>query len=545
MSTLSGFKVATKLYAVIGFITVVLVAVGGIGYYVARTTSDGLETVYNDRVVCLQQLKEISDLYAINIVDTVHKVRDGAVGWAEGQRSLAEAKDKIARVWKSYAATTMVPEEQKLADEAARLFERADVAVGRLATLFVQQDRAGLVRFSAEELYPAIDPISTHIATLAALQLRIAKEEFDRTEVLYHRGRLALAAFIIGGVIISLLIAALIIRGLQRDLGGEPGYVRDIARSVANGDLTVDVALRGGDTGSVLYAMRSMVTGLRGLVGETVHISAAIASASTQLHATSEQIATGAEEVASQTSTVATASEEMSTTTSDIAANCTRAADTSRKASDSASTGSVVVKETILGMDRIAERVKQTAGAIDALGIRSEQIGKIIGTIEDIADQTNLLALNAAIEAARAGDQGRGFAVVADEVRALAERTTAATKEISGMIKAIQNETREAVQTMEDGVREVEKGAIASHKSGESLQEILESVAEVNLQISQIATAAEQQTATVNEITRNIQEVTEVVHQTARGAEETSAAAAQLSEQAQHLTTLVGRFKVA
>jgi methyl-accepting chemotaxis protein len=235
----------------------------------------------------------------------------------------------------------------------------------------------------------------------------------------------------------------------------------------------------------------------------------------------------------------------MSSTSSDIAANCTRAAETSCQTSDSASAGASVVKETILGMDKIAERVKQTADTIDALGARSEQIGEIVGTIEDIADQTNLLALNAAIEAARAGDQGRGFAVVADEVRALAERTTRATKEIGDMIKAIQSETRDAVHAMEEGVREVEKGAVSSHKSGESLQEILEYIAEVNLQISQIATAAEQQTATVNEITRNIQEVTDVVHQSARGAEETSAAAAQLAEQAQHLTSLVGRFNVA
>src|SRR6202008_235311 len=105
------------------------------------------------------------------------------------------------------------------------------------------------------------------------------------------------------------------------------------------------------------------------------------------------------------------------------------------------------------------ERVKKSAQTVANLGTRSEQIGQIVGTIEDIADQTNLLALNAAIEAARAGEQGRGFAVVADEVRALAERTTKATKEISDMIKTIQNETKTAVHAMEEGVEEVERGA--------------------------------------------------------------------------------------
>lgn len=353
--------------------------------------------------------------------------------------------------------------------------------------------------------------------------------------------------FVICGVtvILGILISILVTRILLKELGGEPNYVREIARTVANGDLSVSVTVNPRDNGSIVYAMRTMIDNLRELVSQTVNISMNIASASSQLHATSDQIATGAEEVAAQTSTVATASEEMASTSAEIAANCTNAAESSRRTSESASTGAAVVQETIVGMGKIAERVKQTAATIDALGTRSEQIGEIIGTIEDIADQTNLLALNAAIEAARAGEQGRGFAVVADEVRALAERTTKATKEIGTMIKAIQSETREAVRSMEEGVSEVEKGAVSSEKSGESLHDILNQINEVTMQINQIATAAEQQTATTSEITANIHQVTEVVSQSARGAEETSAAAAQLAEQSQQLQNLVNKFRVA
>lgn len=158
--------------------------------------------------------------------------------------------------------------------------------------------------------------------------------------------------------------------------------------------------------------------------------------------------------------------------------------------------GSEVVSNTVKVMGNIAQRVHETARTVESLGARSDQIGGIINTIQDIADQTNLLALNAAIEAARAGEQGRGFAVVADEVRALAERTTKATKEIGDMIKAIQGETKKAVSAMEAGVNEVELGTTEAAKSGESLQKIVEQINAVSMQVNQVATAAEEQTAT-------------------------------------------------
>jgi methyl-accepting chemotaxis protein len=196
-------------------------------------------------------------------------------------------------------------------------------------------------------------------------------------------------------------------------------------------------------------------------------------------------------------------------------------------------------------MNRIAERVNATSRTVESLGARSDQIGAIVGTIEDIADQTNLLALNAAIEAARAGEQGRGFAVVADEVRALAERTTKATREISEMIKAIQSETKGAVGAMEEGVREVQQGTEEAAKSGSALQEILDHINAVSLQVNQIATAAEEQTATISEITNNINQISDIVQRSAQGSQDSSLAAAQLASLSDDLSTLVTQFKLA
>lgn len=353
----------------------------------------------------------------------------------------------------------------------------------------------------------------------------------------------------------SLLMIILVVAGVLLAVAGGVFIARAItvplrtavskANAIGAGDLTVDIQADSADeTGQLLATLRAMAANLRGIMAKVADTSDQVAAASNQLHSTSEQIATGAEEVASQAGTVATAGEEMSATSSDIAQNCQHAAEGARRASLTAQNGAVVVEKTVAVMGQIAEKVQETARTVETLGERSDQIGAIIGTIEDIADQTNLLALNAAIEAARAGEQGRGFAVVADEVRALAERTTRATREIGEMIKAIQSQTRGAVAAMEEGVEQVKAGTAEAAKSGKALQEILEQINDVAMQIHQVATAAEEQTATTSEISSNMVQITEVVQQTSQGAHESAQAAARLSNNADELQRLVRQFSI-
>ncbi len=367
-----------------------------------------------------------------------------------------------------------------------------------------------------------------------------ADKQFDATRTSFQ----TMSAVVgIIGLILVILISITTQRGVMKPLNEQLEMLKDMAQG--EGDLTRRLDdKRQDEFGELGIWFNQFVEKLRMVIEDVASTATQVASASNQLHSTAEQIATGAEEVASQTSTVATAAEEMAATSSDIAQNCQHAADNAKQASSTATSGATVVRETIDGMTRIATQVQGAAKTVESLGARSDQIGEIVATIQDIADQTNLLALNAAIEAARAGEQGRGFAVVADEVRALAERTTKATREISEMIKAIQNETKGAVTTMEDGVREVEKGTESSIKSGRALEEILEQVNEVAGQINQIATAVEEQTATSGEISSNIMQVTEVVQQSARGANETAAASGQLSSLAEKLQNLVSQFKL-
>jgi methyl-accepting chemotaxis protein len=343
--------------------------------------------------------------------------------------------------------------------------------------------------------------------------------------------------------LLSLVICQLITRSITRPLGEMLHVMTDIAQG--EGDLTRRLDAKGSDEIQQTSRMfNQFMDKLHCIVSQIAGTSTQVAAASSQLYCTAERTSTGAEQIAAQCATVATSGEEMSATSGDISQNCQMAAEGAQRAAASAQTGAQVVEKTISVMELIAARVQESARTVESLGERGEQIGAIIGTIEDIADQTNLLALNAAIEAARAGDQGRGFAVVADEVRALAARTTRATQEIGEMIKAVQKETKGAVAAMEQGVLQVQVGTQEASRSGRALSDILAQVQDAAQQINQIAAAAEEQTATTAEISSNMMQITEVVQQTSQGATESATAAAQLKGNADELQLLVQQFKL-
>jgi methyl-accepting chemotaxis protein len=237
----------------------------------------------------------------------------------------------------------------------------------------------------------------------------------------------------------------------------------------------------------------------------------------------SQSVAAASEQALANVQTVSSAAEELSASIREISSQVARASAVTRHAVESGNKANGTIRSLSDVVDKISE------------------VTKLIGAI---ADQTNLLALNAAIEAARAGEQGRGFAVVADEVRRLAERTTAATGEIGGMIKAIQQETTAAVLSMEEGVHQVELGSEKAAVSGSALDDIVRQMSGLHLQISQIATAAEQQTATTQEITHTVQRMTEEVRTTAAGAQSGAQASERLSSLAEGLESLIGQFKL-
>ena len=354
------------------------------------------------------------------------------------------------------------------------------------------------------------------------------------------------ALILLGCVCLAVGLSAIVlfIRALLKPLAMLCDRITDLAEGEADLTKRIDVGARKDEIGQLAEKLNLFIGNMAAIISQISGASRSLAAESTSLTSTSMNISVGAEAVAGQTASVATASEQMAATASDIANNCHRAAESAQKAAGTTQDGFKVVSSTVDGIRRRGELTRENALAISSLGERSEQIGAIVATIEDIADQTNLLALNAAIEAARAGEQGRGFAVVADEVRALAERTTRATKEIGAMIRAIQQETKSAIASMEEGVRGTDRGIEEAAQLEGALTSILDQVNAVTMQVNQIATAAEEQTATTGEITGNIQQVTEVVQETAAGAQESAQSAARLSHLSSDLQQIVGKFKL-
>lgn len=312
---------------------------------------------------------------------------------------------------------------------------------------------------------------------------------------------------------------------------------------IASGDLTVVITQSSKDeVGQLAAAFQFMVDKLHETLYQVDQAVSAVASASSEISSSTEQIATGAQEQTSQAEEVATAIVGMTKTIFENSKISSETSIAANQAREKAKEGGRVIDETVSGINRIELVVQKSSITIKALSKSSQQIGEIVGVIEEIADQTNLLALNAAIEAARAGEHGRGFAVVADEVRILAERTTKETKEIATMIKQIQSDTTSVVISMEDGIKEVGAGIALAEKSKKSLSDIATGIQKVTDMIATIAAASEEQSSTSEQISQTIEAISSVTNQTAGGINQIAQSAGDLNKLTEALTQIVAKF---
>ncbi len=316
-------------------------------------------------------------------------------------------------------------------------------------------------------------------------------------------------------------------------------------RRLTTGDFTTRLPVTGDDEiGELAGGFNYFTNEINGVIKEMQNASRSLVSTSNGLSASSSSIADGAESQKGRASQVATAAEELSATIQEIAQNSMSAVEAAKSISMAAEKGGAVVTKSVEGMAGIVPIVKDSAAVVAELSSRSDEIGSIINVINDIADQTNLLALNAAIEAARAGEYGRGFAVVADEVRKLAERTTAGTKEVAAMVKAIQADAGRARATIETEVHAVEKAMGLAKETGAALEEIISHVGNLTSMIQQIATATEEQSVTATQISADIEAVSDVSTRTAGDVGQIARATDDLTKLSGKLRDIAASFRI-
>jgi len=322
--------------------------------------------------------------------------------------------------------------------------------------------------------------------------------------------------FVFGAGLLMTLAVLAVMRGLLRQLGGEPAYAADIASNIAAGNLAMQVQTRPDDRSSMLFAMAQMQRQLTGTIGDIKNAADSIASATKQIAAGNTDLSQRTEEQASSLEQTASSMEELTSMVKQNAENAREASALAIGTSDIAVKGGEVVGRVIETMADINES--------------SSRIADILGVIEGIAFQTNILALNAAVEAARAGEQGRGFAVVASEVRTLAQRSASAAKEIKELIS--------------DSANRVQGGMILVEEAGAVIVDVVSAVKRVTTIMSGISSASDEQSSSIVQINQAVTQMDQVTQQNAALVEQAAAAAESLEEQAAQLKDAVSAFKL-
>lgn len=318
----------------------------------------------------------------------------------------------------------------------------------------------------------------------------------------------------------------------------------DEMSALADGDLTVEAEVTDQITGAIADSVNFAVIEMRELVSQINRASVEVANESELAVSNAQTVSLSNRSQAEQISQAAQEMQRVTQSMREMSEQALKSSDMAADSIQAATQGAQAVRDTIEGMEDMREQIQDTSKRIKRLGESSQRIGDIVALIDDIAEQTNILSLNAAIQASMAGEAGRGFAVVSDEVQSLAERSTEATKKIAELVTAIQNDTNDAVASMEKATQQVVSGTRVADSAGGALAEI-ESVSQ-NLSelIQTIASRSTQQAEVVTDVAQKVTTVSDSSTDTSRKAQDSANSIAKLLELAKELETSVSRFKL-
>jgi methyl-accepting chemotaxis protein-1 (serine sensor receptor) len=508
-------KISAKLTLLIGILIAMLIGIGSIGLYGMTKTDDALDSVYNDRTVPIVQLNDIRYLQIRHRL-----VIANALIEKTAERTAATAAEvevnigKVTKLWETFSATSMTPEEVTLAKTfAEKRKQYVQEGVLPAVAALKANDYESAHKVVVEKIRPLFDAAKDAGDALIKLQVDEAKKEFGAAVARYETIRNVSIASIVLGLLFAVFFGMAIARGITVPLR----RAVEITEGVAHGDLTANIDGSGSDEiAALMQALSHMQTSLAGVVTSVRQGSESVATASAQ-------IASGNHDLSARTESQASALEQTAASMEELSSTVKQNADSARQANQLATSASTVA---VQGGEVVAQVVDTMKGINDA----SRKISDIISVIDGIAFQTNILALNAAVEAARAGEQGRGFAVVASEVRSLAGRSAEAAKEIKGLITA--------------SVEQVERGTTLVDQAGTTMTEVVSSIRRVTDIMGEISAASSEQASGVAQVGEAVTQMDQATQQNAALVEEMAAAASSLKSQAQELVQTVAVFKL-
>jgi methyl-accepting chemotaxis protein len=517
-----------KLISAFVVVACILAFVGFFGLNSLTKMDKDMTNMYNNNLTSINDLSATQILYQrirVNIRDMTFNLNSAEAN-AGYEKKIKElilgAQEKVDK----YGKAKLTAEEKSILVKFQPEWDTYNKLMDQAIKLAYAKDIDGYRKIQPD-FKKSGDSLQDILQTLIDLNVKYADQAIKDGEILYSSSRTTTIVIILIAFLVSIglgyMISQIIVRPLNRVVG--------LVGQVSNGDLreTSDIDTRD-EMGQLAKSINNMVLSLRTTVGGILALAESVAAASQQISASTEEIASGTTSQANDAQTMSELFKELSSAINSVAVSAEQAAELSNNTLNIANDGGKVVQSSISGMNLVSEQMTR-------LEEDSHKIGEIIEVIDEIAEQTNLLALNAAIEAARAGEQGRGFAVVADEVRKLAERSGEATKQISSIIKGMQDNTRQSVKAVGDGV-------VSSQETGVAFEKIISVVNDSAHKVTEIAAASEEQAAQSSEVMVSIDSISASTEEAAASSEETAATAQSLAQLAEDLNRSVSIFKI-
>ncbi len=462
-------------------------------------------------------------------------------GLQEAQTRIGALVDKVRAAQASYAVLPAGSEERALYQEFSTTLDNYLQAQNQMLDLSRQDKLDEMRALINTKIKDGTDKMGEQLNKLIAINAADAKTASTLAGNHYDSAITGIVIVAVIAALATVLLAWLLTRSIVTPLK----RAVQAAQTIAGGNLTQSIEVDGKDEATqLLQALSTMQTNLRKTIEQIAGSATQLGAAAEELSAVTEEASRGLQQQNNEIEQAATAVNEMTAAVEEVARNAVSTSEASNQSTQAAREGRDQVVKTVDAIQTMTHDVQSTAQMIEGLAAQGRDIGKVLDVIRAIAEQTNLLALNAAIEAARAGEAGRGFAVVADEVRALAHRTAQSTQEIEKMVAGIQNGTGEAVSSMQQSNQRTQTTLEMARAAGVALEQITQSIHQINERNLVIASAAEEQAQVAREVDRNLLNIRELSSHSAAGAQQTSEASQALSGLVGEMTALVGRFRV-